>query len=118
MQALAERLDAAVAGAPFAGAVPYQLSALKTVVPAPDILHRARLSPYATLAGLDADERQALVAATREVLTDGLAAEQKRSGGLPTKVGDHFTTHGRYGSSCPRCGTDLRRVSYESHEVT
>lgn len=85
---------------------------------ADDILHRARLSPYATLAGLSPDERGALVAATRDVLTDGLAAERKRTGGLPTKVGDHFTTHGHYGSPCPRCRTDLRRVSYESYEVT
>jgi formamidopyrimidine-DNA glycosylase len=85
---------------------------------ADDILHHARLSPYATLATLSVDERQALVDATRSVLTDGLAAERKRSGGLPTKIGDHFTTHGRYGTPCPRCGTDLRRVSYDSHEVT
>jgi len=85
---------------------------------ADDILHRARLSPYATLAGLSAEERDCLVVATRDVLTDGLAAERMRSGGLPTKLGDHFTTHGRYGSACPRCGTDLRRVSYESYEVT
>ncbi|MEN3316245.1 MAG: formamidopyrimidine-DNA glycosylase [Acidimicrobiaceae bacterium] len=85
---------------------------------ADDILHLARLSPYATLAGLSGEERQALVDATRAVLTDGLAAERKRSGGLPTKIGDHFTTHGRYGTPCPRCGTDLRRVSYESYEVT
>ncbi len=85
---------------------------------ADDILHAARLSPYATLAGLGPGERQGLVEATRAVLTDGLAAERKRSGGLPTRVGDHFTTHGKYGSPCPRCGTDLRRVSYESYEVT
>jgi len=83
-----------------------------------DILHAAHLSPYATLAALGPEDRQALVDATRSVLTDGLAAERRRSGGLPTKLGDHFTTHGRYGSPCPRCGTDLRRVSYESHEVT
>jgi len=85
---------------------------------ADDILHRACLSPYATLAGLSPDERTNLVVATREVLTDGLAAERTRSGGLPTRLGDHFTTHGHYGSPCPRCGTDLRRVSYESYEVT
>ncbi len=85
---------------------------------ADDILHAARLSPYATLAGLGPEERQGLVEATRAVLTDGLAAERMRSGGLPTRVGDHFTTHGKYGSPCPRCGTDLRRVSYESYEVT
>jgi len=85
---------------------------------ADDILHRACLSPYATLASLSPGERRSLVEATRAVLDDGLAAERKRSGGLPTKVGDHFTTHGRHGSACPRCGADLRRVSYESYEVT
>ena len=83
-----------------------------------DILHRARLSPYARLASLDATERQTLLDAVREVLAEALAAERRRGGGLPTKIGDHFTVHGRYGQPCPRCGADLRRVSYESHDVT
>jgi len=83
-----------------------------------DILHRARLSPYASLASLGPDERRALVEATSEVLAEGLAAERARTGGLPTKIGDHFTVHGRHGTPCPRCGGDLRRVSYESYEVT
>ena len=47
-----------------------------------------------------------------------LVEERKRRGGLPTKIGDHFTVHGRSGTPCPVCGDDLRRVSYESHEVT
>jgi formamidopyrimidine-DNA glycosylase len=83
-----------------------------------DILHRARLSPYATLAGLCDDERARLLTAVHEVLADGLAVERRRTGGLPTKVGDHWVVHGRYGQPCPACGADLRRVSYESHEVT
>jgi formamidopyrimidine-DNA glycosylase len=83
-----------------------------------DILHRARLSPYASLGKLAAEERERLVAALHEVLGEALEAERKRSGGLPTKIGDHFTVHGKYGEPCPRCGEDLRRVSYESHEVT
>ena len=49
---------------------------------------------------------------------EALVAERKRTGGLPTKIGDHFTVHNRAGEPCPRCGADLRRVSYESHEVT
>jgi formamidopyrimidine-DNA glycosylase len=85
---------------------------------ADDILHRARLSPYASLASLGDDERRKLLLAVRGVLTEALEAERARSGGLPPKLGDHFTVHGRYGHSCPRCGGDLRRVSYESHEVT
>jgi formamidopyrimidine-DNA glycosylase len=83
-----------------------------------DILHRARLSPFAPLARLTDDERERLLVAVREVLAEGVAAERKRKGGLPTKVGDHWIVHGRYGEPCPVCGSDLRRVSYESHDVT
>jgi formamidopyrimidine-DNA glycosylase len=83
-----------------------------------DILHRARLSPYASLDKLTAPERSALLDAMGEILAVALEAERRRSGGLPTKIGDHFTVHGRYGQACPSCGADLRRVSYESHEVT
>jgi formamidopyrimidine-DNA glycosylase len=83
-----------------------------------DALHRARLSPYATLAGLTAQERDGLLEAVRETLAEALEAERGRTGGLPPKLGDHFTVHNRYGQPCPRCGQDLRRVSYESHEVT
>jgi len=85
---------------------------------ADDILHRARLSPYATLASLDEQQRRALLDAVGMVLDEGLAEERKRTGGLPTKIGDHFVVHGRYGEPCPACGADLRRVSYESHEIT
>ena len=83
-----------------------------------DILHEAKLSPYATLAKLSRADRERLIEAVVEVLGDALEIERGRSGGLPTKIGDHFTVHGKYGGPCPRCGTDLRRVSYESHEIT
>jgi formamidopyrimidine-DNA glycosylase len=83
-----------------------------------DILHRAKLSPYASLDKLSEEERARLLQAVHEVLNESLEVERKRRGGLPTKIGDHFTVHGRYGSPCPVCGDDLRRVSYESHEVT
>jgi formamidopyrimidine-DNA glycosylase len=83
-----------------------------------DILHRARLSPFASLGKLSPEERQALVEAVRSILADALEIERGRTGGLPTKIGDHFTVHRRSGTPCPRCGDDLRRVSYESHEVT
>lgn len=82
-----------------------------------DILHRAKLSPYASLAKLDAAERDRLITATHEILAEALEVERGRSGGLPTKLGDHFTVHNRSGEPCPVCGSDLRRVSYESHEV-
>lgn len=83
-----------------------------------DIIHVAKLSPYATLASLDAPARERLLEAARTVIEDALAHERKRVGGLPTKIGDRFRVHNRYGHPCPECGGDLRRVSYESHEVT
>jgi formamidopyrimidine-DNA glycosylase len=83
-----------------------------------DALHRARLSPYITLSQLEADERSRLLESVRDVLSEALEVERQRLGGLPTKLGDHFTVHNRYGQPCPRCGDDLRRVSFESHEIT
>lgn len=85
---------------------------------ADDALWRAQLSPYATLASLDDDERKRLLEAVRGVLADGLTKEREREGGLSEpKLGTNFEVHGRAGTPCPRCGETLRRVSYESHEV-
>jgi formamidopyrimidine-DNA glycosylase len=83
-----------------------------------DLLHRALLSPFATLASLDAEGRERLLDAVRGALADGLEAERGRTGGLPPKLGDHWVVHHRHGQPCPRCGDTLHRVSYESHEVT
>ncbi len=83
-----------------------------------DILHDAKLSPYTSLKSLDPGERARLLESVATVLAAGLEAERRRSGGLPTKIGDHWVVHKRHGHPCPRCGDDLRRVSYESHEVT
>lgn len=82
-----------------------------------DILHDARLSPYATLAALSPDERARLIGSVRDVLARALDGERTRSGGLPAKLGDRFVIHRRAGLPCPRCGADLRRVSFESHEI-
>jgi formamidopyrimidine-DNA glycosylase len=82
-----------------------------------DALHRAKLSPFASLGKLDADQRERLIEALHGVLDDALEVERRRTGGLPTKLGDHFIVHNHAGEPCPVCGDDLRRVSYESHEV-
>jgi formamidopyrimidine-DNA glycosylase len=83
-----------------------------------DVLHEARLSPTSQLAKLDAATRDDLVDAVHRIVEEAVEVERRRSGGLPTKLGDHFTVHNRYGQPCPRCGADLRRVSYEDYEVT
>ena len=46
------------------------------------------------------------------------SASARATGGLSAnKLGEHFTVHGKAGLPCPVCGDDLKRVSYESHEV-
>ena len=82
-----------------------------------DVLHRAQISPFAALKSLSSDDRQRLLEATHKVLTEALELERRREGGLPTKLGDRFAVHGRFGQPCPRCRSPLQRVSYESHEV-
>ena len=85
---------------------------------ADDILHRAGLSPYASLKTMKFDERERMLAALQDVLAEGLERERQRTGGLSAnKLGEHFTVHGKAGLPCPVCGSDLKRVSYESHEV-
>jgi formamidopyrimidine-DNA glycosylase len=86
-----------------------------------DILHRARLSPFATLGSLNAEERERLLAATTSVLAEALALERTRTGGLSeAKLGGRFAVHGKFGQPCPSpgCPENLRRVSFESYEMT
>ncbi len=84
---------------------------------ADDILHRARLSPFASLFSLNGPQREELINATREVLAEGTAKERERKGGLPTKLTGRFKIHGQFGRSCPRCGDELKHVSYEDYEI-
>ncbi len=83
-----------------------------------DAMHAAKLSPTAQLAKLTSDQRATLIDSIEVVLTAALEVERGRTGGLPAKLGDHFTVHNRAGEPCPRCGEDLRRVSYEGYEIT
>jgi formamidopyrimidine-DNA glycosylase len=86
---------------------------------ADDALNRAHVSPYATLASLSESERAHLLEAVRTTLDEALAGERNRKGGLSEpKLGDRFRVHNRHGTPCPECAEIMRRVSYESYEVT
>ncbi len=84
-----------------------------------DILHRAGLSPFASLRSLTPDQRQALLDAVDSVLAEALELERRRPGGLSeSSLGGRFGVHGRAGEPCPTpCGDTLRRVSFESYEM-
>lgn len=78
-----------------------------------DVLHAARLSPFAPASGLDDEQRSRLHAAVVDVLRDAVT----RSSGLP--AGDlkdskraGMRVHGRAGQPCPVCGDTVREVSF------
>jgi formamidopyrimidine-DNA glycosylase len=85
-----------------------------------DILHRARLSPFASFSSLRPEQRESLLSAATSVLAEALELERTREGGLSeAKLGGRFKVHGRAEESCPTpCGDTLRRVSFESYEMT
>jgi formamidopyrimidine-DNA glycosylase len=85
---------------------------------ADDALHRARLSPFASLSGLDDTARERLLRGVRDVLAEALTSERRRTGGLSAaSLGDRFTIHRRAGTPCPRCARSLERVSFATYEI-
>jgi formamidopyrimidine-DNA glycosylase len=84
-----------------------------------DILHRAKLSPFASLRSLSPDQREDLLTAVNDVLAEALELERRRPDGLSeAKLGGRFKVHNRFGEPCPTpCGDTLRRVSFESYEM-
>lgn len=85
---------------------------------ADDICNRAGLSPFASVARLDPEERERLVMAISGVLGEALARERQREGALAEgDLGDRFAVHRRAGLDCPRCGGVLERVSFSSTDI-
>src|SRR5271156_925362 len=84
-----------------------------------DILHRARLSPFASFSSLTPEQRETLLSAATTVLDEALELERTRTGGLSeAKLGGRFKVHGRLDERCPaECGDTLCRVSFESYEM-
>jgi formamidopyrimidine-DNA glycosylase len=77
-----------------------------------EILHRARLSPYALSTELDGDEVERLWVAIDSSLREGL--ELRERGAADKKA---YRIHDRLGEPCPVCGTPIARVDFEEHTV-
>ena len=80
-----------------------------------EILHAARLSPFARADRLDGDTAGRLITALRSTL--GSAAERARGLGIDElKDGKRLAmrVHGRTGQPCPVCGDTVREVSLAS----
>ena len=78
-----------------------------------EILHAARMSPFAIAKSLDRDAVQLLYDAIHEVLGAALAeAAGKRPSELKDTKRSHMRVHGRAGEACPVCGDTVREVSF------
>jgi formamidopyrimidine-DNA glycosylase len=86
-----------------------------------EILHAARMSPFALTRKLDDGEIARLHATTREVLTRWLHRLRTESGDrFPEKVTafrPDFAVHGKYGRPCPACGDPVQRLVYAANEA-
>ena len=83
-----------------------------------EILHAARMSPYALAASLDDAEIDRLSAAIRDTLTEAVAAA---SGKPPADLKDAkrrgMAVHGRRGEACPVCGAEVRSVFFAANSL-
>ncbi len=78
-----------------------------------EILHNARMSPYALAAKLKPDDVERLYHAMRDTLGDAMAAASgKRPDELKDNKRTHMQVHGRTGQPCPVCGDTVREVIF------
>ena len=77
-----------------------------------EILHRARLSPYALSQDLTPEEVERLATAIDAELERGL--ELRERGANDTKT---YRVHNRLGEPCYVCETPLARVDFEEHTI-
>jgi formamidopyrimidine-DNA glycosylase len=78
-----------------------------------EILHAAKMSPFAIAADLDDEQVARLEAAIRDVLGDALAeAHGKPASELKDDKRSRMRVHGRTGEACPVCGDTVAQVVF------
>lgn len=83
-----------------------------------EILHAAKLSPFAIAENLGEDEIARLETATHDVLAEAVAeARGKPAAELKDDKRTRMRVHGRTGETCPVCGDTVREVSYVSSSL-
>lgn len=81
-----------------------------------EILHEARISPFANTAKLDADRIDRLHRAMTAVIARGLAHERTKSE-MGKSADRPSNVHHRIGQPCPTCGDEVRSVTYRRYVV-
>jgi formamidopyrimidine-DNA glycosylase len=86
-----------------------------------EVLHRARLSPFARPGRLDEDQVARLHAALVAVLTEARGSLTEQVGGrieIPKASERLFAVHGRAGAACFVCGDTIRSVWMGQRETS
>jgi len=86
-----------------------------------EILHRAKLSPFAQTSSLPDEDVKRLYDATRATLGEWTERLRKEAGAdLPEKVTafrEGMAVHGRFRKPCPVCGSPVQRIVYADNET-
>jgi len=83
-----------------------------------EILHAAKLSPFAIAENLDEDEIDRLEAATQDILREAVAeAKGKPVSELKDDKRTRMRVHGRTGEACPVCGDTVHEVTYSNSSL-
>jgi formamidopyrimidine-DNA glycosylase len=77
-----------------------------------EILHTAKLSPYALSTQVDEEETERLVAAIQSELRRGLELRERGANDKRT-----YRVHNRLAEPCHVCGTPIARVDFEEHTI-
>jgi formamidopyrimidine-DNA glycosylase len=81
-----------------------------------EVLHRAKVSPFAMTGKLGLEGATAIVAAIRDAVEDGLGYERTRDD-MSSSKDRPGRVHGRTGEACPVCGDAVRAVNYSGYTV-
>jgi formamidopyrimidine-DNA glycosylase len=77
-----------------------------------EILHAARLSPYALSRDVDAEQVEQLADAMRSELERGLELRERGASDAKT-----YRVHKKLGEPCYVCGTPIAQVDFEEHTI-
>jgi formamidopyrimidine-DNA glycosylase len=77
-----------------------------------EILHTAKLSPYALSSQVDGDEIKRLADAIHSELTRGLELRERGTNDQKT-----YRVHNKLGEPCHVCGSPIARVDFEEHTI-
>jgi formamidopyrimidine-DNA glycosylase len=81
-----------------------------------EICHRAKLSPFANTARLEAVDAQILVEAIHATINESLAYERGRDD-MSSSADRPGAVHHREKEACPVCGDTIRAIEYKSYTI-